>query len=308
MDTSEYREGSTGDEAPPAAGPAGPVELFDALELDRVYSGRTVDSKTLQPDEASLQTLRDLTIRWSDRISDRPAFTLAWPSGLYIPGAADWRQYWITKPPAGNLFKYAWTGATGPAPGTFADKDHGNLAAVISPTSLSGTFQAWAGIASEYTPSALLSQVRFTADVTALGVEQLTLLAEHPIGQVQVNLFADLFLMGWEINPVTGEWDKLSPFLRHNVYSSPHSGEQGGPNLYHPLSLTGSTLGVNFLVERGKRYAFGVVVETAVVADVRQPNGRSPYMPQLGDNVAVEARLGGSITQMNVDTTIVYQA
>jgi hypothetical protein len=306
VETSGYRQNSP--DEPAAAGPAGRVELFDARELDRVYQDRTVDLATLQPDEGSLQTLRDLTIRWSDRISQRPAFTLAWPAGLYIPAAADWRQYWITKPPAGNLYKYAWTGATGPAPGTFADKDHGNLAAVINPSSLSGTFQAWAGIAAEYSPTALLSQVRFTADVMALGVEQLTLLTEKLTGQAQVNLFADLFLMGWEINPVTGVWDQLAPFLRHNVYSSVHSGEQGGANLYYPLSLTGSTLGVNFLVERGKRYAFGVVFETAVVTDVRQPNDRAPYLPQPGDNVAIEARLGGSITQMTVDTTIVYQA
>jgi hypothetical protein len=306
VETSEYRQNPPGE--PAATGPAGRVELFDARELDRVYSDRRFDLETLQPDEGSLQTLRDLTIRWSDRISQRPAYTLAWPAGLYIPAEADWRQYWITKPPGANLYKYAWTGATGPAPGTFADKDHGNLAAVISPTSLSGTFQAWAGIACEYSPTATLSQVRYTADVMALGIEQLTLLTERLTGQAQVSFFADIFLMGWEINPVNGAWDQLTPFLRHNVYSSPHSGEQSGPNLYYPLSLTGSTLGVNFLVERGKRYAFGVVFETAVVADVRQPNDRAPYVPQPGDNIAMEARLGGSITQMTVDTTIVYQA
>jgi hypothetical protein len=300
VETSEYRQSPTA--------PGGPAGLIDARELDRVYRERVFDLETLQPDEGSQQTLRDMIIRWSDRISQRPAYTLAWPHGLYIPAEADWRQYWITKPPAGNLYRYAWTGATGPSAGTFADKDHGNLAAVISPSSLSGTFQAWAGIACEYSPTALLSQVHFTADIMALGVEQLNLLTEHLTGYAQVNLFADIFLMGWEINPVNGEFDQLSPFLRHNVYSSPHTGQQGGANVYHPLSLTGSTLGVNFLVERGKRYAFGVVFETAVVADVRQPNDRTPYVPQTGDNVAIEARLGGSITQMTVDTTIVYQA
>lgn len=306
METSDHPQSPSGE--PARTGPTGPVELFDAHELNRVYRERTIDLATLQPDEASLQTLRDLTIRWSDRISDRPTFTLAWPADLYIAGSADWRQYWITEPPAGNLYRYAWTGATGPAPGTFADKDHGNLAAVVDPGSLSGTYQAWAGIACEYSPSALLSQVHFTADVMALAVEQATLLTEKLTGLAQVSLFADLFLMGWEINPVNGVWDQLSPFLRHNVYSSRHSGEQGGANLYYPLSLTGSTLGVNFLVERGKRYAFGVVLETAVVTDVRGPDDRAPYLPQTGDDIAIEARLGGSIRQMTVDTTIVYQA
>jgi hypothetical protein len=97
VETSEYRQG-------PSA-PGGPAELVDARELDRVYRERTFDLETLQPDEASQQTLRDLVIRWSDRISQRPAYTLAWPPGLYIPAEADWRQYWITKPPASNLYR-----------------------------------------------------------------------------------------------------------------------------------------------------------------------------------------------------------
>ncbi|KRD43395.1 hypothetical protein ASE38_03840 [Cellulomonas sp. Root930] len=292
-----------------AAGPTGHPEVIDQAGLDRIQQERVFDAVTLQPDEASLQTLRDFTVRYTDRFLDRPIYTLAWPSRLYIPGSADGHTYWVTQPPAGNRYAFAWTGATGPSPGSFADKATGNLAAVISPTSTKGTFQAWAGIGIDYRPTARLSEVRFGGSITALGIDTVTVLSrDRTAGYAHVAAFADVFLQGWEINPVTGAWDKLNPFLRHNVYSDPFHGEGSMAALSHPVTLSDSTFGTRFLVEGGKRYALAVTVEVALVVDVRERDDRTPYQLRPGDQFGLEARLGGAISQMTVDTTVVYQA
>ena len=292
-----------------SAGPTGHPEVIDVAALERIQNDRVFDAATLQPDDASLQTLRDFTRRYTDRITDRPVYTLAWPSRLFIPGAADGLTYWVTQPPAANRFRYAWTGATGPAPGSFADAATGNLAAVISPTSTKGTFQAWAGVGIDYRPTARLSEVRFGGSIAALGIDTVTVLSEaRTAGYAHVNAFADIFLQGWEISPVTGAWDRLNPFLRQNVYSDPFHGEGSIASLSHPLTLSDSTFSTKFLVEGGKRYAFAVTVEVALVVDVRERDDRTPYQLRPGDRFALEARLGGAISQMTVDTTVVYQA
>ena len=292
-----------------SAGPTGHPEVVDRAYLDRVQHDRVFDAETLQPDEASLQTLRDFTSRYTDRISDRPVYTLAWPSRLYIPGAADGLTDWVTGPPAANRFRYAWTGATGPAPGSYADAATGGLAAVISPTSTKGTFQAWAGVGIDYRPTARLSEVRVGGSIAALGIDTVTVLSTgRTIGYSHVGAFGDIFLQGWEINPVTGAWDKLPQFVRQNVYSDPYHGELLSANLYHPLALSDASFGTRFLVEGGKRYAFAVTVEVALVVDVRERDDRTAYRLLPGDQLGLEARLGGTISQMTVDTTVVYQA
>ena len=292
-----------------SAGPAGHPEVVDLATLDRIQNDRVFDSVTLQPDDASLHTLRDFTRRFTDRITNRPVYTLAWPERLFIPGAADGRTYWVTQPPAGNRFRYAWTGATGPAPGSYADAATGNLAAVISPTSTTGTFQAWAGVGIDYRPTARLSEVRFGGSVAALGLATVTVLSEaRTVGYAHVDAFADVFLQGWEISPVTGAWDRLSPFHRQNVYGYPYHGEHSTHGFPRPLTLSDSAFSTRFLVEGGKRYAFAVTVEVALVVDVRERDDRTPYQLRPGDRFALEARLGGAISQMTVDTTVVYQA
>jgi hypothetical protein len=292
-----------------AEGPTGRPEVIDRDELEKIQRDRVFDAVTLQPDEAGLQTLRDFTVRYTDRYLDRPIYTLAWPSRLYIPGAADGHTYWVTQPPPANRYAFAWTGATGPSPGSFADKNTGNLAAVISPTSTKGTFQAWAGIGIDYRPTATLSEVRFGGSIAGLGIDTVTVLSEaRTAGYAHVAAFADVFLQGWEINLVTGAWDKLAQFQRVNVYADPFHGEGSMAGLSHPVALSDATFGTRFLVQGGRRYAFAVTVEVALVVDVRERDDRTPYVLRPGDKLAMEARLGGAISQMTVDTTVVYQA
>lgn len=77
---------------------------------------------------------------------------------------------------------------------------------------------------------------------------------------------------------------------------------------YFPGTYENGVLGVNFLVERGKRYAFGVSFESWITLDVRERDERTPYAPRPTDQIQLEVHFGGSAMQMTVDTTAVYQA
>jgi hypothetical protein len=289
-----------------ASGPGAPIGSFTNPEMDLILAERRFDLETLQPDAESSQRLRKLTIEWTDLIRERPVFSRAWPPNLYIPGQADWRKYWFSQPPHANVYQYDWTGSTGPAPFTFADNGTGNLAAVISPAKLSGQHHAWAGMALRYDPTARLSQVHFTADLQYLAVKTYTFLTSA--GFAQIHFSASAFLAGWEINPVTSKWERLNPFLRHTVLSETNYGQQGGGPSYFPGTYEDGALGVNFLVEGGKRYAFGVSFESFIALDVRENDERTPYARRPTDQIELEVRFGGSVMRMTVDTTVVYQA
>src|SRR4051794_1879411 len=102
MSTTEHEASSAA-----AQGPTSPVvELVsrEALELQRRFEEVLGRGETPNP-----QLLRDHHLAILGELRrDRPIFTLKWPDGWYIPRDADFRQYWVTEPPAGNRYTFGW--------------------------------------------------------------------------------------------------------------------------------------------------------------------------------------------------------
>ncbi|WP_210506069.1 hypothetical protein [Naasia sp. SYSU D00057] len=280
-------------------------EPFDARELADLMERQRFDPETMQPDEEGQRLLSHHTYRWADALR-AGVFSLAWPQRLYVPGQVDHRRYWILPPPHENVYQHDWTRSTSPAPtGCYADNGAGTMTASISPTELTGTHRAYTGLAIEYLPTAKLAQVRFSAEVAAMAVRRFDFLTAARYSRF--DFFATVLLRGWEINPVTGTWELLAPFANSPVIAQTHYGQQAGLPYTVPVSLPSGTLGVNFLVEKGKRYAFGVLFRVTIVADARGADERSVYRPRADDRIALQSLLSGAVPEMTVDTTAVYQ-
>jgi hypothetical protein len=286
-------------------GPDGPVQPFDEDRLDTILNGRLFapDSRTLDP--GALAQLNDFTFDWASRLWETPIVTLAWPRRLYVPGEVDYRRYWPFPPPHDHVYQYDWTGSTSAPPQATAHNGTGGLSATATASNLAGRNRSWAGIALEYTPSAKLSQVRFSAEVAALAIYNYRLELAHPVA-ANFHSYATVFLVGWEINPVTGRWEQLPQFGRHTVFSYPAWGQGSGMPLVVPVTLPLDAVSVNFLVEHNKRYAFGVLFQATINADMRESNGQ-PYQPRPGDRVEIHSSLSGSTPRMTVRTTATYQ-
>ncbi|WP_210481017.1 hypothetical protein [Naasia sp. SYSU D00948] len=280
-------------------------EPFDSAELSRLFEHQRFDPETLQPDEESQRLLSRHTYRWADAVRTG-IISIAWPQRLYVPEQVDYRRYWILPPPHENVYQHDWTRSTTPEPnGCYADNGTGLMTASISPTALTGTHRAYTGLAIEYTPAATLSQIRFSAEVTAAGFRRFDFLSGARYSRFDYS--GAVLLRGWEINPVNGTWETLPQFASHQVFEDTHIGQRAGVPFQTSVSLPSGTLGVNLLVQKGKRYAFGVLFRVTIVADAREADERTTYQPRRDDTIRLQAMLSGSVPEMTVDTTITYQ-
>ena len=87
-----------------------------------------------------------------------------WPPGLYIPGTADWHNYWVFPPPDSNRYTMQWLGGNG------ASANHSSAATDAS------SFAYAAAAAPTDTHSAERSQrgFCFSAGINARGVRTIT--------------------------------------------------------------------------------------------------------------------------------------
>jgi hypothetical protein len=76
------------------------------------------------------------------------AFKLTWPNDLFIPGTADWKQYWFLPPPASHRYVRQWTSG---APNT-ADFNTGQCWAYGSVGVGNPTLHTEAGVGFLFTP------------------------------------------------------------------------------------------------------------------------------------------------------------
>ncbi len=250
-----------------------------------------------------LDTLRDLTFRWSTKL-DSPIMRLRWPPDLFIPGEADYKNYWVTPPPHDHVFQRDWTNPAG-SPNT-ANNGTGQIFAYDSPASYQSRTTTSSTIAIEYTPTAAVSQVIVRGEGNVLGqAHQDFSKATRRTGLCHGRYFGTLFLLGWMVDSLSDQWERLPQVGRVNVfYYESWSADENSLQQY-PVSFTKDQLSARFLVERGKKYVFGVSAQVSVEADVREFSGTAPYTRSAGEDLKLWCNLGGALTQMTVDTTFV---
>ncbi|MCC6557792.1 MAG: hypothetical protein IT372_33000 [Polyangiaceae bacterium] len=290
-----------------AGQPDGPGK-YNADELDELRNIDIVHASGLTLDEAGLGKVRDLTIKWSDKLRE-PHISLAWPANLYVPGEADFHQYWFLPPPHENVYQFDWTSSTNPAPtGCTANNGTGYMLSVIHGTNFSGRNRATAGIAMEYKPTATLAQVKVAADINVAGAFRYDFLPakQGAVGYAHPEFFGTAFLLGWEISPVTGKWEELNNNARRTIFSdTTRYGQQGGQPSTFAASYLGSSFSSKFVVQSGRSYAFGVVFQVTINLDLREADNRTVYHRKANDEIQIWALLSGMMPRITVSTSVV---
>jgi hypothetical protein len=97
-----------------------------AVDLDKLFERGTFSRRAFE------QKVMDHHTKLFGQIKGKvgrglPAFELAWPSWLYIPGKADWKPHWSVPPDDGHRYLYAWTPPTVPGGYNKASRDDGTL-------------------------------------------------------------------------------------------------------------------------------------------------------------------------------------
>jgi hypothetical protein len=286
--------------------PAGPGKYeTDQMEVLKGIDILQRDRLTL--DDDGLMRVRDETMTWSAAIRD--IVKLSWPANLYVPGEANYRNYWFLPPAHDHVYQFDWTNSTNPAPNSCAaNNGTGYMLSVTNGTNLSGRNRATAGIAMEYKPTATLAQVKVTVDINVAGALKYQFLpaTAGSAGYAHPEFFGTAFLLAWEINPVTGKWEELNNNARRTIFSdTARYGQMGGAPSTFAAAYLGSSFSANFVVQSGRSYAFGVVFQVTINVDIRKPDDRTPYQRQGNDDIQIWAYLSGNMPQMTVDTTIV---
>lgn len=282
-----------------AGGPASSLGMSGHGALDTVH--RELERHTLDGPGAidPLLTYRDALL--GRYIIDRPIFTLAWPTSLYIPADADPAKYWITAPPADHRYRYRWTDPQPTA--SSASEKTGHLFSWTNVSGLNPSYTGAAGVGVRIVPTNSLSTVRVSADVDLVAESRWWYLVGSSAGFANFSYRGTVYISAWEISPVTGQWELLRPFGSRVLLQYRESG-QGGTAIrsdHHAFD----DLSVRLQLQGGHTYGIGVSFEVEVGFDCHDRNGK-PYQKQPGDDIKLWASMTGEVSSISVSTETVW--
>ncbi len=255
------------------------ISYRSALEFDQ-YAGlgdasdEVFKSKVMTHGGTLLDQL--FTLRLKDIVS------IGWPPWLYIPGNADWKNYWILPPPAANRYSQSWTPAP-PSTGVgTASSGNGTLFDFQQIMTNEQFVFSDTGLGVLFTPSRTLSVVSFEPQVDCSGEHRWW--AEFGpqflvAGSSRVK--TSLILAVWQQIPGPAGWDLLNWKLFDVADSFPNSGLGHGMVTPYQKSFTGSDLSTPFLVQSGRTYLFGVVARVSVWSSYTDSRGNP--LPRITD-------------------------
>jgi hypothetical protein len=281
-----------------------PAEFGDAanqraLEIDAF----------LQKDERPLDTLNDkvdayrkaglshlLTLRGKQTL-DIELFR--WPASLFIPGAANARDYWFTaSTPADHRYALDWT-APATATANKASRQDGTLFTFsqLLNESAKSPQSSESGLGILFKPSMSLGVIELQPHVDCSGSLR-TLLEFFPTlaaGYVEVK--AELLLASWQQIP--GGFD-LMGFKYYEVASSGRRDQTFGPQLQNfQRSFAGPNLSAPFVVQQGRTYLLGVIGRISVISTLTSNTG-APFPPVSSSLLRVWGSMNCVVPQIDV--------
>jgi hypothetical protein len=226
--------------------------------------------------------------------------TLAWPSDLYIPGSADFKNYWFTAPPADHRYALAWTT---PGSANQASSLTGALFsfAQLNPVTNAGQFTD-AGVGVFYKPPMTLGVVDLQPHVNCSGslrwfLQTFKLVAGY------VDVKAQLLLGAWQVIPGGFDLVGWKPF----DVSAIRRDQSWGPEEHHfASSFAGANLSAPFVVQKGRTYLLAVVARISVTSGLTANAVGQTLFPLDNTQLRAWGAMNCSVTQINVETRQVY--
>ena len=209
-------------------------------------------------------------------------FLLLWPPSWYLPVDTDWRIFGAlyNQPPNSNRYARDWTASADPA--SRASRRDGTLAAYIASRPDEDYRKQEAGVGISYSPTFELGTVRVVPEIICSGVlrTRLEMFSKLVAGSVRVS--ASVVVAQWEVIP--NGFD----LVRH--YTVPVAttywvDQSHGPN-WNTFNATpaASEFSQQFLVERQKRYLFGIIARVETWSTLRNPH-TGAKIPRFDGNV-----------------------
>ena len=244
----------------------------------------------------------DFTKVFATLTDDR--FRLGWPPGLFIPGLADWKQYWFM-PPAAGMNRYTRGFAAGnSAAGNIFNPATGDLFAHAAALPTDPFLRSEAGIGLFFTPKARLATYSVEATVNINGQHKYDVSTTANAGG-SVKEWGGLFIQAWDVSPVDGSTSAVSPYGAFTLFGETYSNLQGGPDPT-PYENMNGPVAANIMLEGGHTYLITVTAVTEIDNWWTMNNGAPMQAIPDGDMWKVWTWIGGTVSQVWVEPTVVY--
>lgn len=278
--------------------PAGPISFVRRREIEAIHREIEVDSGDIDRTLTGVKRYRQAL--FDNYFRPKSPFVVSWPEDLYIPAAADYRSYWSSPPPDDHRYRYHWANAwDGEPDGSDASEKTGQLFSWVNATPMDGGYIGFAGTGVTRVPRASLSSVTATAAVELVAESRWWFLPAGPIGYAAFSYRGTAYIAGWEIDPVTGAWELLSPFGSRTLFAFDESGRGGSAISSQRHSFT--DLSTTLQLRGGHTYAIGVALEAQISFECRDRSGAA-YVRQAGDDVKLWASIAGIVPSITLDT------
>ncbi|WEO75691.1 hypothetical protein BJQ94_09780 [Cryobacterium sp. SO2] len=276
--------------------PAGPISFVRRREIEVIHQEVELAAGNRARTLVGVQKYRQAM--FDHYFRPRSSFVATWPDDLYIPAAADHRTYWTSAPPDDHRYRYRWAnGRDGKPDGSDASERTGQLFSWVNASALDTGYIGFAGTGVALVPRASLSSVTVSADIELVAESRWWF---HPAGPIGFAAFAyrgTAYIAGWEIDPISGAWEMLSPFGSRTLFAFDESGRGGSPISSQRHAFT--DLSTTLQLRGSHTYAIGVALEAQISFECRDKAG-NPYIRQDGDDVKLWASIAGIVPSITL--------
>jgi hypothetical protein len=251
---------------------------------------------------AALHTLdfsiRDLVI--SRYFNPRDFPDLLWPSDLYIPGDADYKNYWFFPCPARQRYGREWISGDDVNQASSAS---GHVWAYTSINQDMPHDHSEAGIGFVFAPQAKLAVYTVKPSLSVLGTYRWSIETSYFDSGGWIFEWGVIYIAAWEINPVDGSLELVKPYGVTTIFNQSWNNQGTVPvtNAVPPWSP--GPLSANILLEGGKTYLIGVVA----AVDVRSTWIVDPNRWPADSDWRTWCTLDLTVPKIEIDATTIYQ-
>jgi hypothetical protein len=255
-----------------------------AVEFDEILASGPLDRGRLDP------AVRDYTGVVRDNLWELPfrwrTIDFSWPRSWYIPGAANYQDYWpFSEPPSENRYAYQWKTETY----NTAKSATGDIIAFRQLLSPNDRFtKAESGIGFLYRPMFSYGVVSLRPDVDCTSQFRWWQMLEQIAGDTHTT--TELVLAMWQATQ--GGWDLVNYQAIPVADGFRQTGMGSSAVRTDQRSFTGAQLATDFVVQTGHGYLFGVVARTNIWSTLTTTSGG--HIPEPAD--LSNFRIWGSLT------------
>ncbi len=229
---------------------------------------------------------------------------LFWPPGLFIPGTADYRKYWVFPPPTGsNRYTMAWQGGNGSS-ANHSSAATGEMFAYAAAAPTDPHLRSESSVGFVFRPDATLAAYTITVVPALTGSDRYDVSTTANAGG-SVRKWGALDIEAFEINPVNGTTELVRPFGTTFLFDETFSNLTGTP--INTFSLNKPVSTQVLLQGGGRMYVIGVTALVQIDNSWTMNNG-APMQPlPPGSTWKMWCSIYGTIVSVTIEATTIYQ-